>query len=77
MTQRINGIISKNVAVFISSCDSLYLSQSYEFYAYLLKSKEIDTKAVFELNNGSLAKVLPLLKVFIGKCFALHQVCQV
>ena len=57
-------------------CDSLHLALSYEFYAYLLESKNVDAKTIFELNNDSLANIFPLLKDFIEKCCAHDQVFQ-
>ena len=57
-------------------CDSFHLALSYKFYAYLLESKQVDAKRIFELNNDSLVKILPLLKDFIEKCCAHDQVFQ-
>ena len=57
-------------------CGSLHLALSYEFYAYLLESKHVDAKRIFELNNDSFVKILPLLKDFIEKCCAHGQVFQ-
>ena len=57
-------------------CDSLHLALCYEFYAYLLESKQIDAKTIFELNNDSLAKILSLLKDFIERCCSHDQVFQ-
>ena len=57
-------------------CDSLHLSLSYEFYAYLLESNQVDAETIFELNNNFHAKVLPLLKDFIEKCCIHDQIFQ-
>ena len=68
--------IHKSFEFLETLCDNLHLALSYEFYAYLLESKQVDTKTIFELNNVSLAKFLPLLKHFIEKCCAHDQVFQ-
>ena len=56
--------------------DSLHLALSYECYVYLLGSKQVDAKTIFELSNDTLIKILPLLKDFIEKCCAHDQVFQ-
>ena len=57
-------------------CNSLHLALSYEFYVYLLESKQVDTKTIFELNNDYLAKILSVLKDFTEKCCEHDQVFQ-
>ena len=68
--------IHKSLEFLERLCDNLHLALSYEFYAYLLESKQVHAKTIFEFNNDSLAKILPLLKDFIEKCCAHDQAFQ-
>ena len=68
--------IHKSLEFLEKLCDSFHLALSYEFYAYLLESKQVDAKTIFELNNDALIKILPLLKDFIEKCCVHDQVFQ-
>ena len=68
--------IHKSLEFLERLCATLHLALSYEFYAYLLESKQVDAKTIFELNNDSRAKILPLLKDFIEKCCAHDQAFQ-
>ena len=68
--------INKSLEFLEKLCDSLHLAASYEFYIYLLESKLIDVKTIFEWRKESLGKVLLVLKDVIDKCCADDKVFQ-
>ena len=79
----LNGNILKMFAVSINHssfferlCDSLRIALLFEFYSYLLETKQIASEIIIKLDDSLITKIMSLMDDFIQKHSADDQVFQ-
>ena len=59
--------ILKSFEFFERLCDSLRIALSFEFYSYLLETKQITSAIIIKLDDGLITKIMSLMDDFIQK----------
>ena len=57
-------------------CDSLRITLSFEFYNFLIATKQITLETIFKLDDDFILKIIPLLRDFIEEASSSDQVFQ-
>ena len=57
-------------------CDSLRITLSFEFYNFLIVTKQITLETIFKLDDDFISKIIPLLRDFIEEVSSSDQVFQ-
>ena len=57
-------------------CDSLRITLSFEFYNFLIATKQITLETIFKLDDDFISKIIPLLRDFIEEASSSDQVFQ-
>ena len=57
-------------------CDSLRITLSFEFYNFLIATKQITLQTIFKLDDDFISKIIPLLRDFIEEVSSSDQVFQ-
>ena len=64
------------VSINHSVCDSLRIALSFEFYSYLLETKQIPSEIIIKIDDSPITKIMSLMDDFIEKHTADDQVFQ-
>ena len=57
-------------------CDSLRITLSFEFYNFLIATKQITVETIFKLDDEFISKIVPMLRDFIEEASSSDQVFQ-
>ena len=57
-------------------CDSLRITLSFEFYNFLIATKQITLETIFKLDDDFILKIIPLLRHFIEEASSSDQFFQ-
>ena len=57
-------------------CDSLRITLSFEFYNFLIATKQITIETIFKLDDDFTSKIVPMLRDFIEEASSSDQVFQ-
>ena len=68
--------IRKSFEFFERLCDSLCIALSFEFYSYLLETKQITSEKIIKLDDSLITEIMPLMDDFIQKHSADDQMFQ-